>query len=225
MNREAWLNKIAEMMAPRFAEVGYPLPKYRLTVGFTSKGKTNKVGGQCWSKSCSDDDTFEIIIGIGIDQPQAIACILCHELIHAAVGLEHGHKGEFARIMKVLGMKRPFTASIPGDDFIEWVQPFIDEIGPIPHAKLNFANPAPAIRPKAISPDAEGDDGQDDQPEDEIPVSSGPKKQGTRLIKVDCEECGFLVRMSQKWIDDKGFPHCPEHGAKMGYADGSRDGE
>jgi hypothetical protein len=34
------------------------------------------------------------------------------------------------------------------------------------------------------------------------------KKDGTRLLKVMCEDCGYVVRTTQKWID-VGFPTCP----------------
>ena len=33
------------------------------------------------------------------------------------------------------------------------------------------------------------------------------KKQGTRLKKVECISCGYVVRITQKWIDI-GLPVC-----------------
>ena len=44
-------------------------------------------------------------------------------------------------------------------------------------------------------------------------ASSKPKKQTARMIKCTCGECGYVVRTARKWIDEKGAPHCPEHGA------------
>jgi hypothetical protein len=40
-------------------------------------------------------------------------------------------------------------------------------------------------------------------------ISSGPKKQGTRLIKAECSICGYNFRITQKWIDEAGLPDCP----------------
>jgi hypothetical protein len=34
------------------------------------------------------------------------------------------------------------------------------------------------------------------------------KKDGTRLIKVSCQECGYTVRVTRKWLE-VGFPLCP----------------
>lgn len=39
--------------------------------------------------------------------------------------------------------------------------------------------------------------------------SSNTKKQTTRMLKVECPCCGYVVRTTQKWIDS-GLPSCPE---------------
>jgi hypothetical protein len=37
----------------------------------------------------------------------------------------------------------------------------------------------------------------------------GPKKQGTRLLKAECDGCGYNVRVTRKWLDEVGAPICP----------------
>jgi hypothetical protein len=39
--------------------------------------------------------------------------------------------------------------------------------------------------------------------------SEGIKKQSTRLLKVECEACGYTVRVTRKWLDEAGSPLCP----------------
>lgn len=34
------------------------------------------------------------------------------------------------------------------------------------------------------------------------------KKQTTRLIKCECSTCGYIARVTAKWIDEAGTPHC-----------------
>ncbi len=34
------------------------------------------------------------------------------------------------------------------------------------------------------------------------------KKQGTRLLKAYCEECGYTVRVTAKWLEASGAPFC-----------------
>lgn len=36
----------------------------------------------------------------------------------------------------------------------------------------------------------------------------GRKVQGTRMLKVECLDCGCIVRMTRKWIEDSGLPKC-----------------
>lgn len=38
---------------------------------------------------------------------------------------------------------------------------------------------------------------------------SKQKKQTTRLLKVECEDCGYIARVTNKWIEDVGAPLCP----------------
>lgn len=40
------------------------------------------------------------------------------------------------------------------------------------------------------------------------------KKQSTRMLKVECPECGCLVRMTRTWLDKTGTPTCA-CGSKM----------
>lgn len=41
---------------------------------------------------------------------------------------------------------------------------------------------------------------------------SDRKKQGTRLLKAQCLTCGYTVRITAKWVNEVGEPHCPLHG-------------
>ncbi|MNK29164.1 hypothetical protein D3C87_475530 [compost metagenome] len=204
LNRETWLNKMAALMAPRFEELGHPLPLYRVTVGFTSAGKSMKVAGECWHSSRSADKTFEIMISPVQDDSMDMAGVLAHELIHAAVGFEHKHKGDFAKVALALGLNRPMTATTPGPAFKEWAAPFIEELGPIPHAKLSWMS--------TLQPRAEGETGEDGEGEEGPGSSNAKPKQKTRMVKCKCRECGYVVRTTLKWIE-KGAPHCPDHGA------------
>lgn len=221
MNREAWLNDLAALMAPRFEELGHPLPPFRVSIGFTSTGAYGRANGECWDKLTTPDERFTILISPAEASSLAIAAILNHELIHAAVGLKEGHKGAFAAMMAATGMERPFTTSRPGKEFGDWVQPFIDQLGEIPHAPLMVRQPATRVKlikrdgggVVAAPPPAPGDD-------EGAPDSSAPPKQTTRLLKASCSECGYTVRVTAKWLE-VGPPHCPQHGAMKAARDES----
>lgn len=103
-------------------------------------------------------------------------------------------------MMGKLGLLRPYTQSIAGPKFIEWVTPALDQLGPIPHAALHFRRGGASVKPT--------DEGQ---PGEEEPGSSNhKKKQSTRMLKASCE-CGYTIRLSKKWALSHGAT-CPQCG-------------
>lgn len=215
MNRETWLNAIAERMAPRFAELGFPLAPFRVAIGFTSGGQNARAAAEVWSAAASADGKFEILIRPDEDDSLMVAAYLAHELSHVAVGLKEGHRGNFRKVMMLIGMTKPFTATVPTDRFKEWVKPFLDELGPIPHGKLQWREvyiaPDGSRLPGAAKLVKGLREGMDPEQLQEI-ITNAPKKQTTRLLKVSCSECGYTARVTRKWLDKAGAPLCPDHG-------------
>jgi hypothetical protein len=184
-NRETWLNAVAEKLAPAFAERGKPLPaRIRIAIGFPSTGARGKRIGECWDSAASRDGSFEILIRPDIDDPLEAAAILAHELCHAAAGLAAGHGPGFRKIALAIGLQGKMKSTTAGPEFIALSAPILAAVGSLPHARLDLGA-----------------------------LSSKPKKQNARMIKCTCGECGYVVRTARKWIDEKGAPHCPEHGA------------
>lgn len=214
-NREAWLRQVAERMAPTFEEIGFPIPAFRAAVGFPYGSEI--ATGQCWDKRVSGDGHFEIFINPGRDDSRAIASTLAHELAHASAGLAHGHKGDFATIVRALGFVGKLTHAQDLDKaerLAEWIDGILSETGPIPHAALcmNQRGAAKVLVKVGggIAPAPSDDDGD----QDDGPTSSRPKPQTGRLLKACCtaEDCGYTVRVTAKWLE-VGPPHCPLHGA------------
>lgn len=210
--REAWLRQVADRMAPAFADLGFPIPPFRASVGFPYGSDT--ATGQCWDKRVSGDGHFEIFINPGRDDSRAIASTLAHELAHAAAGLQHGHKGDFAKLVRGLGFTGRLTHAQDLDNapqHVEWLDSILSETGPIPHAALSMnMRGADKVAVKVgggIAPAPAGND----PGEDGTPISSRPPAQTGRMIKACCAECGYTVRVTAKWLE-VGPPHCPNHG-------------
>jgi hypothetical protein len=194
--RDQWLAAVAKRLAPWFAELGHPLPKYKASIGFTSKGARSSRIGECWDRGASTGDKFEIFISPTLDDPTAVAAILAHELVHAAVGLSCGHRGAFRKVALAIGLEGKMKAAKAGPRFLERVAPILATVGPLPHARLSDAC-----------------------------FSSGPKKQTTRLIKCECGECGYVARVTAKWLREAGAPICPAHMAPMSHPELGDDDE
>jgi hypothetical protein len=45
-------------------------------------------------------------------------------------------------------------------------------------------------------------------PHKKMTFHSGKKKQTTRLLKAECEKCGYTVRVTAKWLNEAGAPYC-----------------
>ena len=178
-SREEWLMEFTRLATPIFESKGYEVPKnIRMSVGFTSKGSRGKSIGECWSNTCSGDDTFEIFITPEMNEAARIADILTHEIIHAVVGLEAGHKKPFRDCAIAMGLAGKMTATVAGDGWWSWAQDILDELGPLPHAKL-----------------ASG-------------ATTREKKQTARMLKCSCPACGMIMRTSASWIEAIGDLRC-----------------
>lgn len=135
-NREAWLNEFTSRAAPVFKKHGLELPPVRMAVGFTSKGAKTKSIGECWSNKCSEDGACEIFITPLLSDASRIADVLTHELIHAVLGAEVGHKKPFVDAMKKLGLTGKSTATVAGPEWHAWADKIVSDLGPLPHAAL-----------------------------------------------------------------------------------------
>lgn len=143
--------------------------------------RRQKAIGTCYAPECSGDGTTEILVRLDQQDPLEVAAILVHELVHAAVGTACGHKGRFAVVAKAIGLEGKMTATTAGVELRRTLQNVLAKMGRFPHARLDF-------------------DG----------ARSGPKKQGTRLLKCECATCGYICRVTSKWIDGGGGPPlCP----------------
>jgi hypothetical protein len=143
-HREAWLHAVADRLRQIFAAQGATIPtKIRLTCGLPSarafSAKKQSLG-QCWSDENSADGHIEIMVSPVLDDPMRVAGVLAHELVHATVGVQFGHRGPFATLAKAIGLEGKMTATTEGDAFKQAVAPILDAIGPYPHAELSKTN-------------------------------------------------------------------------------------
>lgn len=178
--REDWLLRAVELCRPLLAEHGAVVPDaVRVSVGWPRGSR--KAIGQCWVPDVSADGTAELFISPELAAPERVLDVLAHELIHAAIGCEHGHKKPFTRVARAIGLDGKPTATVAGAAFSAWAAMPLLTLGAYPHA--------------AMSPSTGG-------------TGSGPAKQGTRMLKLLCDAgCGYNVRTTAKWLMC-GVPAC-----------------
>lgn len=197
--REGWLLAAVEVLRPRFDEVGLPLPeKVRVSVGFggNTRAESANVLGVCWARRASEDGVNQIFISPELNDTARILDVLLHELIHAADDCEHQHKGAFAEAATRLGLEGKMTATVASIGLAAEMIVLAEELGTYPHGALTGYSARRAPKPVPGTPGALP------------PVSSGPKPQGTRMLKVMCPADGYTVRTTEKWLAI-GLPTCP----------------
>lgn len=170
--REEWLLAFTAKARPLFKKHGSPLPKtVRMSVGFPSKGQRSKVIGECHAAESSTGNVHEIFLRPSL---QADSRRIAGVLVHElchAAG-HWDHGAGFKKLATGLGLGGQMTATIETDAFYAWADPIIKELGAFPGAALKDAT-----------------------------TVGGKKKQSTRMLKVECSECGWHFRTSQQNID------------------------
>jgi len=170
-NREEWLNKAAEMMAPDFSGANLTLPeKIYISVGLTqtrcSPTSSGSVG-VTWHNA-SDEGIYHVFISPVLSESIEVLGVLRHELIHCCFDAGVGHRKPFGDACKKLGLVRPWTATSVSEELEEeFKEKYIPVLGE--YSQPLFDNTTSA-------------------------------KPGSRLLKASCR-CGYVVRITRKWAD------------------------
>jgi hypothetical protein len=206
-DREAWLQAAIDIFRPRFVEIGFPLPDaVRIAVGFGPTGarqENSKIMGVTLSRSCAADGVNEVWISPEDADTASMLETVLHELIHVALDNEDGHRGRFAEIATRLAFEGPMTQTPASVELAFELFTIAASLGEYPGSQVSlegiFAQPGNAGGVGVITGGGVS--------------SSGPKKQGTRMLKVTCQEddcpaIGYTVRTTAKWLEI-GAPKCP----------------
>ena len=145
--REEWLNAAAARMAGWLEDAGAPTldPLPLCSVGWPRGGKPQTIG-QCWDRSASGDRTrAHVFISprlIEKSGAQGILATLLHELIHAAVGTECGHRGPFRKVALSVGLIGPMTATKAGPELLQRLDELARDLPELDHPGIAVASAA-----------------------------------------------------------------------------------
>jgi predicted SprT family Zn-dependent metalloprotease len=182
--RELWMYRIAEALYPRFAELKYPdRPSIRIGVGYPTTGARGKAIGQCHNSASSRDKVHEITISPRLDESIEVAGVVAHELCHAYLfkyfpDENCGHGKKFRNLATAIGLTGKMRSTACGEAFTRFLEPVLISLGEYPHGALR----ADGLKTRRV--------------------------QSTRMKKVYCPSCEYLMRVTQKWIETA-IPRCP----------------
>lgn len=183
LNREAWLQAAVSELRPLFRGAGYELPEVHISVGWPSSGglgTKKRTIGECWSGTTSEDKKPHIFISPLLDE-KAGAQDALPTLVHELVHVAVG------------------TEAKHGPKFVKAMDKVLLEGKPT----ATHASEALVDRLKLIVEKLGA------FPHSKIvPSPKDKKKQSTRMLKAECECCGYTIRLTRKWAD-VGVPTCP----------------
>lgn len=199
MNREEWLQAAVGKLRPIFLGHGYTIPELRVSVGWPSTGglaKKKRTIGQCWFGSTAADGKPQLFISPLLDADVKSAGGVLATLVHEVVHVAAGKDAKH------------------GPKFVKVMK----KLGLEGKPTATTAGEDLIVRFETILTEL--------GPFDHSPITpvKENKPQTTRMRKCTCDSCGFLVRLTQKWLD-VGSPICPVAGHGSMKADLPKDEE
>ena len=187
--REEWLLAAIKLMTPLFKQHEYTVPEIKVACGWPSHGalsRRKRVLGQAWCKTASKDNVAQIFISPYLEDVTAPQGVLS-VLKHEVV---HAVVGNKEGHNKVFG-KCARAVGLEG--------------------KLTSTHSG-EMSLKLI---ADWSKELGAYPHSQLNMTKSPvKKQTTRMVKMECEACGYMVRTSRKWLE-VGPCLCPVHKKPM----------
>jgi len=137
--REAWLERAASFLLDYMIKCGLPRTVVRVSCGWPARGGLGAraaVIGQCFPPAMCQDGVPQIFVSPRIAESIQVLGVLLHELVHAAIGCQYGHRKEFSQAARRVGLAGPPTATTVGDTLRPVLERFVAAYGPYPHAAI-----------------------------------------------------------------------------------------
>jgi hypothetical protein len=99
-------------------------------------GQGKHVIGQCFAQEVCADGVSQIFVSPRISDSIQVLGTLLHELLHASVGCQYGHRKEFSQAAKRVGLVGPPTATDVGPELRPVLWAFVERVGLYPHAPI-----------------------------------------------------------------------------------------
>ena len=177
--RESFLIRATTILRQEYRKHGYELPEVYISVGFPSKRATS-TNNRCVGQCWHGDDQTD---GKG---HLFLSPVLDGPGALATLVHEHLHAFLPAGVGHGPAYKRA-----------------MDAVGLEGKPTATHAGPALQLRLRRLDEKLGG------YPHDELLVGGDRKKQTTRLLKVECAPCDYVVRITRKPLDKYGPPICP----------------
>lgn len=194
VNREQWLQHAVDMIRTHMRVAhDVAVPLVQVSCSWPGGGSPKKRIGECWPMKASAAGVNEIFISPKLEDPVKVVQVLTHELVHAVDNCQNGHKAAFVKLGKQMGLEGKPTQMEPPE---AWARAVVADL----------------VERHGDFPHRKLDK-----------AASGQKKQGTRMLKAECLDCGSVWRMSAKHMIN--VTMCPCCGSDHLSNDGQEGGD
>jgi hypothetical protein len=187
-NREAWLQAAVALATPMFESLGYAVPEVRVACGFPSRNATGARSRRI-GECWSSDAAGDKRSQIFVSPLLDDVTEVLATLVHELVHAVVGNKAGHGSPFKRCALAVGLEGKMTATTAGAALCARFAEW-------LATLGAYPHARLSAMT----------------------RTKQSTRLIKCACDECGYTVRTTAKWIETLGAPICPCNGERMAVA-------
>jgi hypothetical protein len=193
--REQWLNAAVLLMTPMFKKKDYEVPKVRVSCGWPDKRGTS-AKNRTIGQCWSQEASSDGVNEIFISPWLDNPDQILGTLVHEVVHAVVGIKEKHNKVFAKCARAMGLAGKLT----------------------------ATVSGPELLEIQKSWATTLDKYPHAKLDLLMSPiKKQGTRMIKMECMKCGYVARTSQKWLTEVGAAHCPKHG-EMHYDPPADDG-
>lgn len=181
INREQWLQQAVDDLTPFFLGKGLKVPAVRVSCGWPSRnptGTAKRTVGECWDGKCASDGTPQLFIS-PLLQEECLPNGVLGVLSHELL-----HAIDFEAKHGPKFRKMMEKIGLEGKPTATTAG---QDLCDLFKRTVDRLGPYPHVA---------------------LMIQRERKKQTTRQRKCSCETCGYVARVSQKWID-LGPPICP----------------
>lgn len=147
--REEWLMALAGSIEPLIKRrSGLSTKPYRIACGWPSRKGTShnhRRIGECWNGQ-DRSGVAEMFISPTLDDVAEVAHVTAHEMLHAFLPPGVGHRKQFSRAAKSLGLIGKPTETVAGEELIGTLKKITDRLGPYPHNAIEVGPPRDRCR-------------------------------------------------------------------------------
>jgi hypothetical protein len=181
MTRQHWLECSLVELRRSFAKLGYDVPaKVRVSIGWPHGARGGKGGADTIGQCWYDSGSSDKHHEIFISPSQGDGARIIDILAHELCHVIAGPKAKHGAAFKAVAVAIGLTGKMTATVAGEPMKELAADI----------------IRKHGKYPGGK------------LSALRKIGKQGTRLLKCECETCGYIARVTRKWIDDVGEPTC-----------------